>query len=331
MYKRSCAAAVAFLIVVGIPTWSYAASSNREARISFSHDAEAGTMTVVIDGKPAFIYQHHKDLDLTHFWPVNSPSGKNMLVQKTEPYPHHRALWFADKIRLDGGEPAELYNALYSGTGGQKKPYKPYTAPFRNRIRHVEFSNENAGRSKAHIEENLVWEIEGGKPAIDEHRDINIRAMSEGQFFIDITFTVTASYGPVEFVSDAVHYAWPYIRMNTTFSVDGGGTITNSEGGVNQDGTHDKVARWVDYSTTVDGVTEGLAVFSHPSNDYPHKWLTRDYGCFGPRRNDEQSGKPFTLKKGESISQRIGILIHTGDVEEGAVSDRYTRYAEGNL
>lgn len=111
----------------------------------------------------------------------------------------------------------------------------------------------------------------------------------------------------------------------------GGGTITSSEGGINQAGTHGRVARWVDYSNTVGGRTEGLAILSHPDNGHPHKWLTRDYGCFGPRRPDARSGKRFTLEKGKSTRQRVGVLVHRGDVTAGKVADRYERYTKGEL
>ena len=330
MNKRWTVGTIILLVFFAASAVSAQHAPGKQPRIRFEQDTDDGKMSVIIDGKLAFGYQYRKDLDLPHFYPVNSPSGKEMIVEQTEPYPHHRGFWFADKIKFDG-KVADLYNALYSGTGGSRKPYKPYHAPFRQYIRHVEFMNEHSGRSKAKIEENLVWIIENDVPALDEHRVLNVRAMSDGAYFLDITYTLTASYGPVEFISDAVHYAWPYIRVNRRFSVEGGGTITNSEGGINQAGTHDKIARWVDYSNTVDGTTEGIAIFSHPSNGYPHKWLTRDYGCFGPRRPDERSGKPFTLKKGETISQRVGVLVHTGDVKDGAVAERYQRYVDGKL
>ena len=92
-----------------------------------------------------------------------------------------------------------------------------------------------------------------------------------------------------------------------------------------------KEAAWVDYSHPLDGAAEGVAVFSHPDNEHPHKWLTRDYGCFGPRRIDEKSGKQFVLKKDESLAQRVGILVHRGDVKSGKVAERYEQYVNGEL
>ena len=89
-----------------------------------------------------------------------------------------------------------------------------------------------------------------------------------------------------------------------------------------------RVARWIDYSNTVEGIREGAAIFQWPDSQ-EHRWLTREYGCFGPRRAEGQSGKLFTLKKGESIRQRVGILVHKGNVKTGRVAKRYQQYIKG--
>jgi hypothetical protein len=285
-------------------------------------------MRIVVDGQEALIYQYGDDQDLVHFYPVRSPNGQSMTVQKTDPYPHHRSFWFGDKVQLDGGRAVGFYNALYSGSTRNIESRPPY----KDHVHHIEFDKGEAGKDQAALTAKLVWEMDGDTPVFDEQREMRVVALGDGAWFMDITYTLTAAHGDVKFVSDAVHYAWPYLRMNRTFSVDGGGTIVNSEGGLNQPGTHGKTARWVDYSNTVDGKTSGLAIFPHPSTgpESP-KWLTRDYGCFGPRRADEKSGKPFTVAKGESISQRVGILVHTGDAEDGKVAARYAAYVAGEL
>jgi len=306
-----------------LPAVAFAADS----RVEFRQDDAEGRLQILVDGREALVYQYADDLDMAHFYPVRSPGGKSMTVQHPNPYPHHRSFWFADKVRFEGERPVEFYAALYSGPNGNKNP-RP---PFKDHIRHVTFIESPATKDRTEITMKLVWEMDGTKPVLDELRRVCVVALGEGEYFLDIGFTLTASHGAVTFVSDAVHYAWPYVRINPTFSVEGGGRITNSEGGVNQQGTHNQVARWVDYSNTVDGETAGLAIFSHPDNAQPHRWLTRDYGTFGPRRVDARSGKPFTVAKGESIAQRVGILVHRGDVEGGAVAERYRQYVAGKL
>jgi hypothetical protein len=296
------------------------------ARVQFRDDGN-GQLAVHIDGREAVVYRYGPNEDLVHYFPVRSPAGKPLTVQQTEPYPHHRSFWFADKVQLDGQRPVEFYGALYSNGRGpdQRKP------PFRDRVRHVEFVSNTASGDKGHVISKLVWEMDFDRPVLDEMRDLKIVALADGEYLLDIRYTLTAAHGDVTFVSDAVHYAWPYLRMSPEFSVKQGGAITNSEGGKNQAGTNGKQARWVDYSGTVDGTTEGLAVFSHSDNEQPHQWLTRDYGTFGPRRVDAKSGKKFTLAKGDSISRRVGIYVHRGDVGQAKVAERYRQYVDGEL
>jgi len=298
-----------------------------ESRIAMNQDDRTGQFQVTIDGKEAFVYCYGKELDLPHFFPVRSPAGQSMTVEHPGPYPHHRSFWFADKVALEGKRAMSVYSAWYTGSGGRANP-KP---PFADHVRHLEFIPGKVVGDRAEIAMKLVWEMDHNVPVLDELRKMRIVALGHGEYFLDITFTVTAAHGPVTFRSDAVHYAWPYIRMNSQFSVDGGGTITNSHGGVNQKQTNGQPAEWVDYSNTVAGQAGGLAIFSHPDNPRPHKWLTRDYGCFGPRRVAERSGKPFTLAQGESLSRRVGVLVHRGDVKSGRVAERFCQYADGKL
>jgi hypothetical protein len=303
-----------------------AAECDKPAGIEFKRDDAQGQMQVLVGGKEVFVYRYGDTVDLPHYFPVRSPSGKPLTVQQTEPYPHHRSVWFADFVQLEGHRKVNFYMSLYTRTD----PKDPHS-PFRDRIRQVEFLPARVSGNQAEMAMRLLWEMEYDVPILDELREMRVVDLGGGEYFLDLTFTVTASYGDVAFLSDAAHYAWPYIRMSPEFSVQKGGRMTSSEGGINQAGTHGKPATWIDYSNTVDGVTEGLAVFSHRENGHPHTWLTRDYGTFGPRRADPQNGKPFTVKKGESLKQRIGILVHRGDADGGKVAERYQQYVDGTL
>lgn len=296
--------------------------------IELKPDDTNGRLQILIGGKEALVYVCGTNVDLPHFYPVRSPSGKSITVEQTEPYPHHRSFWFADTVQLEGQRQVSFYNALYSGVGDKKNP-KP---PFRDHIRQVAFTKQRSGDGKAELDAKLLWEMDDGKiPVLDESRQMRIVALGDGEYFLDLHYTLTASYGDVTFRSDAVHYAWPFIRLNDDFSAKGGGVLVNSEGQIGQTNTNMKVAQWVDFSRTGAKEVEGLAMFSHPSNEHPHTWLTRDYGCIGPRRVEAKSGKPFTLKKGETIQTRAGVLVHKGDVKSGRVAERYQAYVAGKL
>jgi hypothetical protein len=294
-------------------------------QVDLRRDDAAGRLNILIDGHEALVYQYAPTLDLPHYWPFRSPGGKNMLVQQTEPYPHHRSFWFADTVRLNGGREVSLYNAFYSGRKIGENSYEP---PFRDHIRHLRFTRLETKGSMAAVDAELVWEIDGDTPILKEERQIVVYALAAGEYFLDLTFVLTSVSGDVEFVSDDVHYAWPYLRLEKEWSGENGGRLITDTGATGQEATNMKVARWVDSSNTVAGETAGVAVFQWPDGK-EHRWLTREYGCFGPRRPDEQSGRPFTLKKGESIVQHVGVLVHKGDLKEGRVAERYVLYIEG--
>jgi hypothetical protein len=313
-------------------------------KIELRRDDSAGRLQILIDGREALVYQYAPTLDMPHYWPLNSPGGSNMPVEQTEPYPHHRSFWFADTVRLDGGREVSFYNALYSGRKTGENAYGP---PFRDHIRHKGFARLEAnGGGKAVVEAELVWEMDGDAPVLKEERRLTVHGLGEGEYFLDLTFKLISAYGEIEFVSDDVHYAWPFLRLEKAWSGENGGVIVSDTGAAGQEATNMKVARWIDYSNA-DGGDEGgaeavagaasgarsgeaagIAVFQWPDGK-DHRWLTREYGCFGPRREDERSGKPFTLKKGESITQRVGVLVHRGDFKTGRVAERYALYVAG--
>ncbi len=293
-------------------------------KIDLKRDDAAGKLAVIIDGREAFVYQYAPALDLPHYWPLRSPGGKSMLVEKTEPYPHHRAFWVADTVRLNGGREVSAYNGLYTG---KKMADGTYVPPFRDHVRHVRFTRLDAKDGRAEIGAELVWEMDGNAPVLRETRRLNVEALEAGEYLLDLAFTLTAGYGDVEFISDQVHYAWPFLRLETGWSGDAGGRLISDSGAEGEEATNLKPALWLDYSNTVEGETAGIAVFQWPDGQ-AHRWLTRKYGCFGPRRPDDQSGRPFLLRKRESISQRVGVLVHRGDVVGGKVAERYKIYTE---
>jgi hypothetical protein len=294
-------------------------------KIKLQRNDKAGTLRVMIDGREAFVYQYAESLDLPHYWPMRSPAGKNMLVQMAEPYPHHRSFWFADTVRTNGGREVSLYNAYYSGR--EVEPKIKYEPPFKDHIRHLEFTRLEAKGSRAVVEARLLWEMDGRTPILEERRTMIVHALGEGEYFLDISFKLAAVSEEVEFVSDNVHYAWPYLRLEKSWSGESGGRIVSDTGETGEPATNLKVARWIDYSNSVDGEAAGVAIFQYPDRAN-HRWLTREYGCFGPRRPDGVSGKAFILLKGGSIRQRVGVLVHKGEVRAGKVAERYDDYVK---
>ncbi len=243
-----------------------AAEDKNVPRVKIQQDQEKGQISITIDGREAFVYCYGDKVELPHLYPLRSPSGKLLTTEQSEPWPHHRSFWFADTVKLAGHEKvSDFYNCFYSRID-KNDP----NSPFRTRIRLVKVLSQDVTDRDATLQLQLAWEDDEGKtPVLDQLWRMRIVPLEKGEYFLDMQFTVTAAYGDVQFTSDKVHYAWPYVRMHPQFSVDKGGTLTNSEGGVKQAQTDGKPARWVDYVNTVEDATEGLAIFIPKENDPP--------------------------------------------------------------
>ena len=294
-----------------------------DVSLEIQRDDDAGELTVVMDGRGILTYQFGKEFAIPHYWPVRSPSGKLLTVQHPDPYPHHRSLWIADKLQCGSGPVVDFYHC-FKNHNEQGQP----ESGFRHFIRHQRFGELKVEKGRVKIEAELTWFVNKTTPVLDERRTMSVTALGNGEYLLDLAWELKASHGDVKIMSDDVHYAWPYVRMHPQFSGERGGAIVNDRGQQGQSGTHDQVAKWIDYSNTVEGTTEGLALFIFDDGN-EHRWLTRDYGTFGPRRPDEYSGSKFDLRVGESLRGRVGILVHRGDVHSGKVALRYRQYLEG--
>jgi hypothetical protein len=282
-------------------------------RPELHRDDAAGRVTVAAEGREIVSWQFGTASTMPHWFPLKSPSGKDLLIQHPDPYPHHRAMWIADKVQLGDGPVVDFYHGL---------PREAMPC-----IRHVETGTpEVPFGACAAVGARLQW-IANGAPVLDDERLMVLVPLADGEALIDLAWTLRAAHGPVTFHSDWIHYAWPYLRVHPQFSAESGGTLVDDQGRTGQGGTNGRYANWIDCSNTVDGVTEGVAVFV-PQDGQWRKWLTRDYGCFGPRRDDAQSGVKFTLEKGEELSGRVRIFVHRGDAVTGRVAERYREYVD---
>lgn len=299
-------------------------------RIAFVPNEAQGRLRVMVDGVEAFVYRYGVDNELSMpcFYPVWSPSGKALTeAGRVFPWPHHQSFWFINDVEIEGQGISKLYYSVYDRIDPNDN-----RSPFKNAAVHVGFlPQKQIAPNQAGIGMKILWHKHLDIPLADQEQHVRVVALGGGEYFLDIQYKVTASYGKLITRDDGIHYAWPMVRMQESFSAAKGAKVTNSEGGETIFGHHDQVAHWVDTSNTVGGVTEGLAIFSHSQNPYPHTWFIHKQGMFGPRRIDSQNGKAFTVAKGESMETRVGILIHKGDAAAGKVAERYADYIAGKL
>ncbi|MCP3920166.1 MAG: hypothetical protein GY711_31965 [bacterium] len=293
-----------------------------ESHVTLERDDAAGALRFVVDGRELFVYRYGEEWAIPHIWPLRSPSGRSLLVQRTEPYPHHRSLWVVDRVRLADGPDTDFYHEWKNLRDAEHPELGHHSF-----IRHEGFSELRPGERGGAATAELRWIVQDETPVLDQRLRFELLDLGDGEYALDLSWELRASHGEVEFLSDWVHYGWPYLRMDPAFSGEHGGTITDDRGRQGQEATNGQYARWVDYSNAVDGIAEGVAVLV-AGDDEPHKWLTREYGTFGPRRPDARSGTKFELRRGETLRGRVILFVHRGDVRSGRVAERLAELGE---
>jgi hypothetical protein len=110
-------------------------------------------------------------------------------------------------------------------------------------------------------------------------------------------------------------------------SVKSGGTLVNAEGKTGEKETWGVASPWCDYSGKRGGVTEGIAILQHPRNRwFPAKWFTRDYGFFSPTPMNWLKDGHLEMAKGEMLTLRYRVVVHTGDAKTAGIKRIFERY-----
>lgn len=268
---------------------------------------EDDRLWVDVDGKPFTAYTIRHNQKYPYFFPVNGPlSGESVTTETSEPYPHHRSLFFGCD-RVNGGN--YWQDGLDKGrivSGG------------------LEVLQERG--DKVVFRDRCSWERPGAPPVMRDTRLITVSAPSENVRRIDFDITLV----PMEDVRiEKTNHSLFSARMTPALSVAQGGALVNAEGDANEKGTFGKVSPWCDYSGVRDGKAEGLAILQHPANPWhPAPWFTRDYGFFSPTPMFwPENGTHIDLPKGESLRLRYRVLVHAGDAAAADIAAAYAAYA----
>ncbi|HEY3900940.1 MAG TPA: PmoA family protein [Chthoniobacter sp.] len=183
------------------------------------------------------------------------------------------------------------------------------------------------GPDAASIETFNAWQDKDGKTVMTEHRRTGVQILDNAEWLLLIDTQLEAPpNAPVTLGQTA--FGLLGVRMAKTIGVnDGGGTIRNSEGGVDEAGCFRKPARWVDYSGPITpDVSEGITLLDHPQN--PHHPTTFHV------RNDGWMGAALTfpgeivIEPGKPLRLRYALYVHRGIPPLEALQKRWEAFAK---
>ncbi|RJP22771.1 MAG: hypothetical protein C4527_21370 [Candidatus Omnitrophota bacterium] len=284
---------IGFVLAADLPAAESSNSQQLEAKLM------ADRVIVTIDGSLFTEYRFRDEQKYPYFYPVNGPrSGKSVTTETSEPYPHHHSLFFGCD-RVNGG------NYWQDGVDRGRIISK--------KVRFIKPKGE-----KVIFDNECLWERPDAESPFRDVRRIDISAPSADLRLIDFEIELEAL---IDVTIEKNNHSLFSARMVPELSVQGGGTLINSEGDKSEAGTFGKPARWCDYWGTRDGVTEGLAIFDDPENRWhPSRWFTRDYGFFSPTPMYWLENDRLVMKKGEKLRLRYQAAVHGGNTEEAGIA-----------
>ena len=251
------------------------------------------------------------DVGITRNWPmVKGVTGE------TSDHPHHKGIYTAQ------GD----VNGTNNWSDGEGHGFQV----------HRGFSELFDGTVFGGFTESLDWTDADHRPNMTETRSVRFYSSPLGKRIFDYTVSLHASHGEVR-LGDTKEGGLLSVRVASPIDAAnvGGGTITNSFGGLQEDETWGKRSAWCDYSGPLGLRWYGICMMDHPSNPrHPTPWHVRNYGlmtanCFGFHdfTGDPENRRDMLIPEGESRTWTYRVLIHNGTATEAGVGEHYHDFA----
>jgi hypothetical protein len=264
------------------------------------------------DGVEIARYHFGPELNRPFVFPVVGPSGK-LLTRMGHPHDpeshsHHNSVWIShtDVNSVD----------FWSDSGKGKIRHK----------RIIKF--DDTGESSSILTEN-EWLTTDGKVLLTETRHVMVMLLENSEWLLVIDMQLKADNKPITF--GKTPFGLIGVRMAKTIGVnDGGGTIRNSEGGVNEKEIFWKRAKWVDYSgPIINEKIEGITLFDHPNNpNFPSYFHVRNDGWMGASLTFDA---PKTIEPDKPLHLRYGLYIHSDMKSKDAIEAKWYQFTEVGL
>lgn len=226
-------------------------------------------------------------------FPLNGPSGLS-LTRMGHPHDpvshsHHNSVWISH-ANVNGV-------SFWADTSGAH-------------IVHKRVQKLTDGDTAASVQTVSSWRTSEGVELLEEKRSMTVAPLENGEWMLFLDIELTPVKQPVHLGDTA--FGMLGVRMAKSIGVkDGGGTIQNSEGGVDELGCFRKKARWADYSGPITNQSqEGITIFDHPLNpNYPVPFHVRDDGWMGAALT---FGNPVTIEPNQPLKLKYALYVHSG-------------------
>jgi hypothetical protein len=243
-----------------------------------------------------------------YLFPINGPSGRSLtrMGHPRDPvtHSHHNSLWLSHRD-VNG------LNLWEDGGRGQIRCLRVETLEDSD-----DFASATVLNSWGETNKVLLW----------ERRRMTVQTLAGNEWMLVLDMRFDAEKAPVTL--GKTPFGLVAVRMAKSIGVnDGGGTIRNSEGGVNETNVFWKRARWVDYSGAItSNAVEGIAFFDHPGNpNHPSFFHVRNDGWMGASLTFEE---PHVIETNKPLQLRYGFYVHSGLLAVNLLEKRWGEFGK---
>ena len=261
------------------------------------------------DGVELTRYHFGPGLHRPFLFPVIGPSGVSLTrmghPRDPESHSHHNSVWISHNSVND----IDFWSDRGKGTVRHK------------RIVELEDSDEYA-----HLIAENEWVTTEGKVLMLETRRVMVLPLADSEWLLIIDMEFKAKNQAVTL--GKTPFGMIGVRMAKTIGVnDGGGTIRNSEGGVDEKEILWKQAKWVDYSGPVtNDKIEGITLFDHPDNpNFPSYFHVRNDGWMGASLTFDA---PREIRPDKPLRLRYGLYIHSDMKSSDAIQTKWKQFTK---
>jgi hypothetical protein len=258
-------------------------------------------------------YWFSPSLHRPFIFPVIGPSGRSLTrmshPQAPQGHSHHNSVWIAD----DNINGVDFWSDREEAGRIIHQTIERFT------------DDQDAGSS---LTVN-AWTTKSGTVLLTERRLITVQALADDELMLIIDLQLEPRDASVTF--GKTPFGLIGVRMAKTIGVDdGGGTIRNSEGAVDEPNIFWKRAKWVDYAGPITAqADEGITLMDHPANpNYPTFFHVRRDGWMGSSLTLDAAR---TVTKGKPLRLRYGLYVHQGIPPLKTIEERWEEFVRAPL
>jgi hypothetical protein len=263
-------------------------------------------------GDQVAAYYFGPDLRRPFVFPVVGPSDRSLTrmghPQDPETHSHHNSVWISHN---------DVNGVSFWDDRGQ------------GRILHKRIERFVDSFETASVLTQNQWVTDSNQVLLTEYRMTRVQMLPKGELLLIIDLRLEPNGQDVTL--GKTPFGLIGVRMAKTIGVsDGGGTIRNSEGGLNEVEIFWKRARWVDYSGPITPkAVEGITLLDHPANpNHPAIFHARNDGWMGAALTQDA---PRVIPLGQALQLRYGLYVHAGQPPIQLIEQRWKKFSETKL